>query len=292
MHRTRRDKLIGFAFLAPALLFVLAFTFYPLVQMVWISFHNWSLITPPKFIGTGNFERAFADDQFWVSLAFSLKYTLFITPILMVGGYLLALLTAPNTGLRRVTRTMIFIPVVIGLGVSSLLWYWLFSPDFGFINRILIDLGLIDTPILWLGVDADRSMWAIITSVTWKVIGFGMILFIGAIQAIPREINEATEVDGASAWQRITRVTIPLTMRTILLVTLISIIGSLLAFDQFYIMTAGQPQNLTATSLFYVYLNSFPYLKLGYGAALSLILALIVLAVTIGQVALSRRSQA
>ena len=291
MHRTRRDKLIGFAFLAPALLFVLAFTFYPLVQMVWISFHNWSLITPPRFIGTGNFERAFADDQFWVSLAFSLKYTLFITPILMVGGYLLALLTAPNTGLRRVTRTMIFIPVVIGLGVSSLLWYWLFSPDFGFVNRILIDLGLIDTPILWLGVDADRSMWAIITSVTWKVIGFGMILFIGAIQAIPREINEATEVDGASAWQRITRVTIPLTMRTILLVTLISIIGSLLAFDQFYIMTAGQPQNLTATSLFYVYLNSFPYLKLGYGASLSLILALIVLAVTIGQVALSRRSQ-
>ena len=291
MHRTRRDKLIGFAFLAPALLFVLAFTFYPLVQMVWISFHNWSLITPPRFIGTGNFERAFADDQFWVSLAFSLKYTLFITPILMVGGYLLALLTAPNTGLRRVTRTMIFIPVVIGLGVSSLLWYWLFSPDFGFVNRILIDLGLIDTPILWLGVDADRSMWAIIASVTWKVIGFGMILFIGAIQAIPREINEATEVDGASAWQRITRVTIPLTMRTILLVTLISIIGSLLAFDQFYIMTAGQPQNLTATSLFYVYLNSFPYLKLGYGASLSLILALIVLAVTIGQVALSRRSQ-
>ena len=83
-------------FLAPALLFVLAFTVYPLVQLVWISFNNWSLITPPKFIGTGNFERAFGDDQFWVSLAFSLKYTLFITPILMVGGYLLALL-APTT---------------------------------------------------------------------------------------------------------------------------------------------------------------------------------------------------
>ena len=106
-------------------------------------------------------------------------------------------------------------------------------------------------------------LWAIIASVTWKVIGFGMILFIGAIQAIPREIDEATMVDGASTWQRVTRVTLPLTMRTILLVTLISIIGSLLAFDQFYIMTAGQPQNLTATSVFYVYLNSFPYLKLG-----------------------------
>jgi multiple sugar transport system permease protein len=223
---------------------------------------------------------------------FSLKYTLFLTPILMVGGYLLALLTARNSALRRTTRTIVFVPVVIGLGASSLLWYWLFSPSHGFVNKILSDLGLIDEPVLWLGVDADLSLWAIIVSVTWKVIGFGMILFIGAIHAIPREIDEATMVDGASDLQRVTRVTLPLTMKTILLVTLISIIGSLLAFDQFYIMTAGQPQNLTATSVFYVYLNSFPYLKLGYGAALSLLLALLVLAVTVAQVVLTRRSHA
>ena len=292
MYRTRRDKLIGLAFLTPALLFVFVFTFLPLMAMIGISFHNWSLISAPKFVGTANFARAFGDDQFWVSLGYSLKYTLLITPILMVAGYLLALLTVRNSRLTRVTRTMIFIPVVIGLGVSSLLWYWLFSPEFGLVNRFLLDIGIIDEPVLWLGVDADRSTWAIIASVTWKVIGFGMILFIGAIQAIPREIDEATEVDGASTWQRITRVTLPLTMRTILLVTLISVIGSLLAFDQFYIMTAGQPQNLTATSVFYVYLNSFPYLKLGYGAALSLLLALLVLAVTLGQLVLSRRSHA
>jgi multiple sugar transport system permease protein len=292
MHRTRHAKLVGFLFLAPALLFVAVFTLGPLLGMIWISFHNWSLITPPKFVGPANFARAMADDQFWVSLLFSLKYTLLLTPILMVGGYLLALLTVANTRLKRASRTMIFIPVVIGLGASSLLWYWLFSPTFGFVNKILSDLGLIAEPILWLGVDADLSLWAIMASVTWKVIGFGMILFIGAIQAIPREVDEASMVDGASHWQRITKVTLPLTMKTVLLVTLISVIGSLLAFDQFYIMTAGQPQNLTATSVFYVYLNSFPYLKLGYGAALSLLLALLVLAVTIGQVALTRRSHA
>ena len=292
MHRTRHARLIGFLFLLPALLFVAVFTLIPLLSMIWISFHNWSLIQPPKFVGPANFFRAFNDDQFWVSLLFSLKYTLFITPILMAGGYLLALLTSANSPLRRTTRTMIFIPVVIGLGASSLLWYWLFSPQHGFVNAILLDLGLISEPVLWLGVDADRSLWAIIGSVTWKVIGFGMILFIGAIQAIPREVDEASMVDGASAWQRITKVTLPLTMKTILLVTLISVIGSLLAFDQFYIMTAGQPQNLTATSVFYVYLNSFPYLKLGYGAALSLVLALLVLAITVGQVVLTRRSAA
>ena len=292
MHRTRHARLIGFLFLLPALLFVAVFTLIPLLSMIWISFHNWSLIQPPKFVGTANFSRMLNDDQFWVSLLFSLKYTLLITPILMAGGYLLALLTSANSPLRRATRTVIFIPVVIGLGVSSLLWYWLFSPQHGFVNAILLDLGVITEPVLWLGVDADRSLWAIIGSVTWKVIGFGMILFVGAIHAIPREVDEASMVDGASAWQRLTRITLPLTMKTILLVTLISVIGSLLAFDQFYIMTAGQPQNLTATSVFYVYLNSFPYLKLGYGAALSLVLALLVLAVTVTQVVLTRRSHA
>ena len=279
------------AYLAPALLFVLAFTVYPLGQMIWMSFHDWSLITPPRSVGLGNYQRAFADRQYWVSFLFTLKYTAMITPILIVGGYLLALLASQPSRLRRFTRTTVFIPVVIGLGVSSLLWYWLFSTDFGLINRALLDLGLISKPVLWLGVDADLSNLAIIASVTWKVIGFGMILFVGAIQAIPTEITEASLVDGASYWQRVTRVILPLTLRTVLLVTLVSVIGSLLAFDQFYIMTAGQPQNETATSVFYVYLNSFPYLKLGYGAALSLILAVTILAFTIVQLVLTRRSE-
>jgi multiple sugar transport system permease protein len=292
VYAARRYKLIGLLYLAPALLSVLPSPAYPFLHMVWVSFNSWSLITPPKFIGLGNFIQAWNDEQFWVSLAYSLQYTLLLTPILMVGGYLVALLVADNGPLRRVTRTIVFIPVVIGLGVSSLLWYWLFNPSFGLINKFLLDAGLIDKPILWLGTDAWLSTWAIMGSITWKVIGFGMLLFVAAIQAIPREINEATEVDGASFWQRTRRVTVPLTSRTILLVTLLSVIGSLLAFDQFYIMTAGQPFNQTATAVFYVYLNSFPYLKLGYGAALSLILAAIILAFTIVQVWLTRRSQA
>ena len=288
----RRGRLVGLAYLTPALVFVLAFTVYPLGQMVWMSLHNWSLITPPTYVGLDNYERAFTDKQFWTSFLFTLKYTLFITPILIVGGYLLALLVSANTALRKVTRTVVFVPVVIGLGVSSLLWYWLFSTDFGIVNRILLDVGLIDGPVLWLGVDADTSNWAIIASVTWKVIGFGMLLFVGAIQAIPKEVTEASMVDGARFGQRVFHVILPLTMRTILLVTLVSVIGSLLAFDQFYIMTAGQPQNETATSVFYVYLNSFPYLKLGYGAALSMVLALTILAFTVVQLLLTRRSSA
>ncbi|BCH20325.1 carbohydrate ABC transporter permease [Mesorhizobium sp. L-8-3] len=283
-------RFVGFLYLAPALAFVTAFTVYPLMQMVWMSLHNWSLIAEKKFVGVGNFVKAWHDPQFWVSLGFTLKYTLLITPILMILGFAIALLTSANTPLRQITRGVVFAPVVIGLGASSLLWYWLFSYDFGLVNRGLIDLGVVSRPVLWFGADADLSMWAVIASIVWKVLGFGTILFVAAIQAVPGEINEATMVDGASYWQRVRRITLPLTARTVLLVTLVSAIGSLLAFDQFYIMTAGQPRNLTTTSVLLIYLNSFPYLKLGYGSALSLILAAVILACTILQIALTRRS--
>jgi len=292
VYRGWRRRWLGLLYLSPALLFVFAFTVWPLLQMAWMSLHNWSLISPPTWVGLDNYTRALHDRQFWVSFGFTLKYTLIITPILIIGGYLLALLTSGGSRLRRVTRTVLFTPVVIGLGVSSLLWYWLFSTDFGLVNAALRDLGVIAEPIVWLGVDADRSNLAIIASVVWKVIGFGMVLFIGAIQAIPTEVTEASVVDGAGFWQRVTRIILPLTLRTVLLVTLLSVVGSLLAFDQFYIMTAGQPQNQTSTSVFFVYLNSFPYLKLGYGAALSMILALTILAFTVVQLLLTRRSHA
>ena len=289
---TGRSWALGLLYLAPALIFVAAFTAYPLIQMLWMSLHNWSIIAPKKWVGFANFVKAWNDRQFWISLGFTLKYTLYITPILMVLGYLVALLVAQDTPLRKFTRAVVFVPVVIGLSVSSLLWYWLFDYHFGLVNRGLIDLGLIDKPVVWFGEDADRALWAVIVSIVWKVLGFGMLLFVAAIHAIPQEITEAAMVDGATYWQRVSRITLPLTARTVLLVTLFSVIGSLLAFDQFFLMTAGQPFNQTASSMFWVYLNSFPYLKLGYGAALSLILAMIVLACTVVQMVLTRRTQA
>ena len=153
MYRGWRSRLVGLAYLSPALLFVLAFTVYPLGQMVWMSLHNWSLITPPRWVGPRQLHAGVRRPASSGCRSGSRSSTpLIITPILIVGGYLLALLTSGNSPLRRVTRTVVFIPVVIGLGVSSLLWYWLFSTDFGLVNQALHGpRAVISEPVVWLG---------------------------------------------------------------------------------------------------------------------------------------------
>ncbi len=279
--------LIGLLYATPALLFVAALTIYPLGQLVYTSMTSASLLGGGRFVGLQNYTRAFGDSTFWQALFFTLKYTLFITPILMAGGFVLALLTWQNTRLKQLTRGVIFLPWVIGLGTSSLLWYWLFDQRVGPINQVLVDLHIVSEPIAWF-TDAELGLWAVIISVTWKVIGFGMILFVAAIQSIDGEITEAAMIDGASYWQRVRRIILPLSTRSILLTTLISVVGSMVAFDQFYIMTAGGPKTDTFTSVYWMYQNSFIYFKLGYGSALAIILTLIIFAGAATQVVLTR----
>jgi multiple sugar transport system permease protein len=273
----------------PALLFVCAFVLYPFGELIVTSFSNQSLLGGGKFVGLTNYQTALTDAAFWRALGFTAKYTLYITPILMGLGYLLALLVEQNRGLLKVVRSIIFVPVVIGLGTSSLLWFWLLDEQVGLFNKVLVDLHIISQPIVWF-TQPDVALWAVIISVTWKVVGFGMILFMAAIQSISTEIIEASLIDGTSYWQRVWRLYLPLTFRTILLVTLISAIGSMLAFDQLYIMTAGGPRGKTITTVYWIYQNSFINFKLGYGAALSVILTGIILCGSALQIALTSRA--
>ena len=279
----------GFLYVLPALLFVGAFVLWPLCQLVTLSLTDTSLLGGGSFVGIENYLRAFKDAAFWRALGFTVRYTVLITPILMGLGFALALLTSPNTPLRQVTRGVVFLPVVIGLGSSSLLWFWLFDQQVGQFNQIMVDLGIFEQPAVWF-TKADMALTAVIISVTWKVIGFGMLLFVAGIHSIPAEVNEAAHIDGANYLQRVWHIILPLSMRTILLTTLISVIGSLLAFEQFYIMTGGNPRGQTFTSVYWIYQNSFISFKLGYGAALSIILTAIVLIFSTIQVLLSNRS--
>jgi multiple sugar transport system permease protein len=279
----------GFLYVLPALAFVLAFVMWPLAQLVWLSLTDTSLLGGGKFIGLKNYTDAFEDRSFWRALWFTVRYTVFITPILMGLGFALALLTAPNRPVRQITRGIIFLPVVIGLGSSSLLWFWLFDQQVGPFNQILVDVGILAAPAVWF-TRVDMALVAVTISVTWKVIGFGMLLFVAGIQSINGEIGEAALIDGGNYWQRVWHIILPLSLRVILLTTLISVIGSMLAFDQFYIMTGGNPRGQTFTSVYWIYQNSFISFKLGYGAALSIILTVIILVFSSIQVILSNRS--
>lgn len=278
----------GFLYVLPALVFVAAFVLYPFGQLFYLSLTDTSLLGGGEFVGFENYVKAFEDRSFWRALEFTVRYTVFITPVLMGGGYALALLTAPNRPLRQITRGIIFLPVVIGIGSSSLLWFWLFDQQVGLFNRILVDIGILQQPAVWF-TKADMGLLAVIISITWKVIGFGMLLFVAGIQSINGEIGEAALIDGGNYWQRVWYILLPLSLRVILLTTLISVIGSMLAFEQFYIMTGGNPRGQTFTSVYWIYQNSFISFKLGYGAALSIILTAIVLVFSTLQVLLSNR---
>jgi multiple sugar transport system permease protein len=290
MQRTRTlPQWHGWLFIAPALLFVAAFVLIPLGQLAAVSLTDRSLLGGGKLIGFTNYWRIWNDASFCRALAFTAKYTLVLTPILMGLGFALALLTVKNTWLKRLTRTIVFLPVVIGLSSSSLLWFWLLDEQVGLLNKLLVDLNLIREPIVWFA-SADLAFWAVVISITWKVVGFGMVLFVAGIQSINPDILEAALMDGASYWGRVRFIILPLTRRVLLLTTLVSAIGSMLAFDQFYILTSGGPRGQTFTAVYWIYQNSFISFKLGYGAALSIVLTLIILFFSTMQIALTARS--
>jgi multiple sugar transport system permease protein len=282
------SRLTGLLYVAPALIFVSVLVLYPFGQLVYMSLFNWNLLEGQgEFRGFGNYLRAWNDAQFWTSLWFTLRYTLFITPILLVLGYLAALLTQGRSRIRNVTRGIIFLPVVIGLGSSSILWFWLFDQQVGLFNKALLDLGIIDRAPVWFAT-VEMAMAGIIISVTWKVVGLGMILFVAALQSVPQDIDEAGMIDGAGYWRRVWSLKLPLTIPTITLFIIVSAVPSLLAFDQFYIMTQGGPRNQTISSVFWIYNNSFRSFRMGYGAALSVILVVMIFAMAALQIAITR----
>lgn len=284
----QRNALVGLAWLAPTLGFVGLFVLWPMAHLVWLSFTSTSLLGGGDWVGLDNYRTAFGDPKFWAAFKFTLLYTAVITPILMGLGFALALLVAPNTPLRRLTRTVVFLPVVIGLASSSLLWFWLFDQQVGLFNHLLVQLGLIAEPLVWFR-KVDTGMAAVILSVTWKVVGFGMILIMAGIQSISADLFEAARIDGASRLLQIRRIILPLAARSLMMATVISIIGSMLAFDQFYLMTGGGPRGKTFTSVYWIYQSGFVRFDLGYSAALSVILMVVIMAMTVVQLRLQSR---
>lgn len=274
---------------SPALLLIVTFFLVPLVMTFWISLHNWPLMGNQRFIGLDNYQRALKDPGFLRALQFTLIYTAVITPILFVLGLALAMLVRRRVPAARVFQSIYFMPVCIGLAAGSFLWLYLGQPQIGPLFDLLRRLGLVSRESnLYAGMWSALLM--VIAMVTWKVVGLQMLLLLSGLQSIPDEVVEAARIDGAGRWQAFLHITLPLLRPTLALVLVFSVAGSLLAFDQFFIMTGGGPSNSTITAVYAIYRNSFISFKLGYGAALSVFLMVILAVVSAVQMLLLRNT--
>ncbi|CDN50913.1 carbohydrate ABC transporter permease [Neorhizobium galegae] len=286
-RRARRTGLRGLVYIAPAMALVIAFFVIPVIFTGWMSLHNWPLMGGTRWIGFRNYVRMFHDARFMSALQFTAYYTVIVTIAIFAVAFPLAIFVEKQRRFVSAYRTIIFLPVVVGLATASLLWVWLANVDSGFIGPALRALGWVDkSPNLL--ASFDSAFLTIIVMVVWKIAGFTMIILLTGLQAIPAELTEAARIDGAGRWQRFRHLTLPLMRKTIALALIISVTGSILAFDQFYIMTSGGPQNRMISVVYYIFNQSFVSFNLGYGAALSIALLAILVAISIIQLWLLR----
>ena len=283
---TRRAR-AGYAFILPCVTFTAAFFLLPLAMTLWMSLNQWPLLGSPSFIGLANYADLLHDDSFWSSLWFTTRYTLWVTPTIFLLAFVLALLVHRSVRFVGFFRTAFFLPVVIGMTSASLLWWWMFNDQVGIFSNVLMDLGLIDEPVAWLG-DTGSALASIVVMVLWKASGFTMVILLVGMQAIPQDLYEAAKLDGARWWQQTRYITIPMMRRTFALALTMSVIGSYLAFEQFYVLTQGGPMNSTISVVHWIYRASFTYFKLGYGAAMSVVLLLILVVLSVIQLHLLR----
>jgi len=276
----RAEQRSGWMLSAPYSAFLLAFALYPIVFAVVLVFLHWDLVTAPTFAGADNVRLLATDTRFWRAVGNTFIFLAIHVPLQIATALALALALNRKLAGRGFWRAAFFLPVVISGAVVAILWSNLYANDVGLINRLLIKLGA--SPVPWL-TDPRTAMPAIAVMVTWKNVGFYVIIYLAGLQYIPKSCQEAIALEGASSWQRFRYLTLPsLLPQTILVVTLSTINGFQL-FIEPYVMTGGGPLRRTYSVVLYLYNNAFSYQKMGYAATIGVALALIIGAVVFAQ---------
>lgn len=272
-----RQHLDGWLFASPWIIGFLLWTVGPMLASLVIAFTNWDLITSPTYVGLKNFATMVTDDLVWKSLQVTTVYALVSVPLHIVFGMMLALLL--NAGVRgqRFYRTAFYLPSVLSGVAVALLWRWLFSTEFGLFNLLLSYVGI--TGPSWLG-DPQWAMPSLILMSLWGV-GAGTIIYLASLQGIPTDLYEAAEVDGATAWTKFWRITLPLMTPVLFFQLVTGFIVALQVFTQAFIMTSGGPNNATLFYLLYLYRNAFEYFRMGYASALAWVLFIYILVLTL-----------
>jgi multiple sugar transport system permease protein len=283
--RTRNNKaryaLTVLAFLLPSAIPLVLFVLGPMVAAAWVSLNQWNLLAPMKWVGLGNYAKLLSDPITGDVFLHTVYYIVGYLPLVYIGGLALAL--ALNTALkgRSFLRGIYFLPVVTSWIVVALVWRWLLSPSNGIVNSALAFFG-VHGPGWW--TDPHWAMPSIIIASAWKDLGFVMVILLAGLQAIPSDMYDAAKVDGAGWWRRLFSVTLPLLSPSSFFVLVISLINGFQVFDQVYAMTGGGPNGASEVVVQQIYDLTFRYGRAGEASALSWMLFVVVLAVTVIQI--------
>lgn len=269
----RAEDRTGWLLAAPYTAFLLAFSVYPVIFALALVMMHWDLVTTPTFAGAENVRLLAGDARFWQAVGNTFVFLAIHLPLEVVTALGLALALNRPMRLRAFWRAAFFLPVVISGAVVAILWNALYATDVGLINAVLTGLGA--APVPWLTHPA-LAMPAIAVMVTWKNVGFYIIIYLAGLQYIPRSCQEAIALDGASAWQRFRHLTLPLLLPQTILVITLSTINGFQLFIEPYVMTGGGPLRRTFSIVLYMYTNAFSYQKMGYAATVGVALALII----------------
>ncbi len=276
----RYNAFWAYLLLAPFLIGLLLFIVGPLIFSVVLSLMNWNIVGTPRWVGLANYQELTGDLVFWKSFRNTLYYTLVTVPITILLS--LGLATLMNRPIRGVyfLRAVYFSPITISVIAVGLLWAWMYTPNYGFLNYVLTLLGL--PPVQWL-VRVQTALLSLMLVGIWRGLGFNIIVFLAGLKNVPQELYDAAAIDGANELMQFRHVTLPMLTPTLFFAVVMALISSFQVFELTYIMTQGGPSNSTTTLIYNMYLQGFTFLRMGYASAISTVFLVVVLAITLAQ---------
>lgn len=290
MSLKTRETIKGYLFITPSFLGFILFSLFPLLLTVVLSFSEWNLVSGLsgiEFRGLDNFIKLSHDKGFINSLINNFKFVLFALPLLLIGGFLLAILIHNFAYGKKLFKTVFFFPYISSAVAVATVWRVIFQPSYGPINELLRSLG-VGNPPGWL-MDGKWALFTIAMMYVWQEIGYYILIFITGLQAIPEELYEAAKIDGANRWQQVWNVSVPLVSPTTFFLFVTGMISTFKVFDAVQVLTQGGPGTESSVLVYYLYKESFRLYRVGYGSAISIILFLIVFTITAIQMKLQKR---
>jgi multiple sugar transport system permease protein len=281
-----REMLAGYAFISPWVIGFIVFMGGPIIASMILSFFSWKMITPPRFIGLTNYINMFTVDAwFRTSIVVTAEYVFISVPLSLILALFLAILVNQNVRLSSFWRTAFYVPAVISGVAGAVIWRWMYHNELGMINALLSLVGIAGPRWLY---DKHTALLSLIIMRLWNV-GVPMVIFLAALQAMPKFLYEAAEIDGAGEVAKFLNITLPLLTPVIFFNLVIAIIGGIQTFAEPFVMTSGGPENATLFFGLYLYQNAFAFLKMGYASAMAWIMFITILVLTVLQFTIANR---